>query len=57
MNHLRAETKYLPPDDNRPALPAVQTSSFRGSIFFIPTEEELEVRFADYAPVPTELSR
>lgn len=57
MNHLRAETSFHPPAADRPALPATQTSSFAGRIFFIATKEDLAVRFTEYAPVPTELSR
>lgn len=57
MTQLVAVVRYLPPADGRPALPEWQTSRFTGRILFIPTEENLEVRFSDYAPVPTELSR
>lgn len=57
MHRLRAEVRYLAPADDRPALPAEQTSRFAGRIFFIPNEEELHVAFSDYAPASTELSR
>lgn len=57
MTRLVAVVRYDPPAGERPALPAVQTSRFAGRILFIPTEEDLEVRFTDYAPVPTKLSR
>jgi hypothetical protein len=57
MLQLVAVVRYHPPGPARPALPEVQTSRFKGRILFIPTEENLEVRFSDYAPVSTELSR
>lgn len=57
MNRLVASARYTPPAGDRPALPAVQTSSFAGRILFIPTAEELEVRFGDYAPAAAQLSR
>jgi hypothetical protein len=57
MTRLVAVVRYHPPAPDRPALPELQTSRFTGRILFIPTEENLEVRFTDYAPVPTKLSR
>lgn len=57
MNRLLVEMRYQSPAEGRPALPIAQTSSFGGRIFFIPTEEELRLTFADYAAPPTELSR
>lgn len=57
MHELVATTRYLPPAEGRPPLPAQQISRFAGRILFIPTQENLDVRFSDYTPAATKLSR
>ena len=57
MLTLRVEVRYLPPAEGRPALPERQVSRFSGRILFIPTEEELELRYTDYQWRSGELSR
>jgi hypothetical protein len=57
MLQLVAIVRYLPPAADRPPLPEVQTSRFTGRILFIPTEEDLQVQYSDYAPAQTKLSR
>lgn len=57
MLTLRVEVHFLPPADGHPALPERQISHFAGRILFIPTEEKLELHYADYRPASAELSR
>lgn len=52
MNDLQVEAVYTAPDETHPSLPATHTSRFTGRIFFIPTEESLQVTFSDFAGTP-----
>jgi hypothetical protein len=49
MNSLTVEMSFSPPTAERPSLPAVSSSRFAGRIFFIGTEENLQVSYSDYA--------
>ena len=50
MNELAVTMSFTPPTPDRPSLPAASTSHFAGRIFFIGTEEDLRVTYADFAP-------
>jgi hypothetical protein len=49
MNELQVEAEFLAPGSDRPSLPAKQTSRFSGRILLLPTEENLQVVFSDFA--------
>ncbi len=51
MNELRLETTFSPPDGDRPSLPIAQESHFRGRLLLVPTEEKLQVAYADFRQV------
>jgi hypothetical protein len=57
MNTLRVAVRFSPPADGRPSLPVEMTSQFDGSIFFIPTGEDLRLTYRDHTPPLKELSR
>lgn len=50
MHNLDVLVRFHPPTEDRPALPAIQTSRFTGRIFFFSTREELQITYADYTP-------
>lgn len=52
MNELQLVAEFLPPESDRPSLPAKQTSHFTGRILLIPTEEALQVIFSDFTRSP-----
>lgn len=51
MNALTVEMSFSAPSADRPSLPAVSSSRFSGRIFFIGTEENLQVSYSAYARV------
>lgn len=57
MHTLDVLVRYHAPTENRPALPATQTSRFTGRIFFFSTREEIQITYTDYTPPSSELSR
>lgn len=48
MNALAVQMSFNAPGPDRPSLPAVSTSLFSGRIFFVPTEENLRVTYAEF---------
>lgn len=50
MNELRVVMTFTPPAPGRPSLPAACTSHFRGRIFLIGTQEDLQVNYSDFTP-------
>jgi hypothetical protein len=49
MNTLAVQMSFSAPGPDRPSLPAVSTSLFSGRIFFVLTEENLRVTYAEFA--------
>jgi hypothetical protein len=52
MRELRVQATFTPPTEGRPSLPATSHSHFVGRIFFIGTEENLVLTYADFARSP-----
>lgn len=50
MNSLKVEMTFAPPAPARPCLPVAYTSHFSGRIFFIGTQEDLQVAYSDFSP-------
>lgn len=50
MNRLQVEMTFAPPAPGRPSLPVSYTSHFTGRIFFIGTQEDLQVAYSDFSP-------
>jgi hypothetical protein len=51
MNTLTVEMTFSPPTADRPSLPVVGSSRFAGRIFFIGTEENLQVSYSAFNQV------
>jgi len=52
MRELLVQMSFTPPAADRPSLPAVNSSRFRGRIFFIGMEEDLTLTYTDLVRVP-----
>lgn len=52
MHELQVETSFSTPAPDHPSLPITHASRFKGSILFIPTEEDLRVTFSDFVRTP-----
>jgi hypothetical protein len=51
MRELLVQMSFTPPADDRPSLPAVNSSHFLGRIFFIGVEENLTLTYTDLVRV------
>lgn len=52
MRELLVRMHFSPPTAAHPSLPSAHSSRFLGRIFFIGMEENLELTYSDYRPVP-----
>lgn len=52
MHELLVQTSFTAPGQDRPSLPATQSSHFLGRIFFISTEENLEFTYTGFVQTP-----
>lgn len=50
MNELVVTTDFAPPENGRPSLPRRGSSHFKGRIFLVPFEENIEYQYSDFAP-------
>lgn len=51
MNELSVQMRFSPPGPDRPSLPVTSSSLFGGSIFFVPTGENLHVTYTGFTRV------
>jgi len=52
MNELVVTMDFSPPENGRPSLPLRSSSHFKGRIFLVPFEENIQYQYSDFSPAP-----